>query len=373
MIKKGEAGAALDKLRVLIADDTVIYRKILARAVEETGLAVVERSASNGAIAMEWLEQGQIDVALLDLFMPEMDGIETLKAIKKKHPSVDAIMISSLSTDNAQVTLEALKLGALDFIIKPSEASYEKSMDKISGQLKVLFAQIKITKYNTQPRVVHPEKPVAKPPAPANTENKSIKDAARAARFTADVVVIASSTGGPAALESLFAGFLPGFRKPALIVQHMPPEFTRILADSLDRKYPLKVIEGKEGDPVRNGQAIIAPGGLHMEVQPSGVDKTVKLSSSPYVNGVRPAADVLFSSVAKAYEGRNVLAVVLTGMGNDGTRGVQELKEKCNCLCIAQSESSCVVYGMPRCVIEAGLADEVLDLRDIAGRIQQLI
>ncbi|MCX7712001.1 MAG: chemotaxis-specific protein-glutamate methyltransferase CheB [Clostridia bacterium] len=360
----------MEKLKILIADDSAVYRRVLSEAVEGTGLGIVARTASNGVIALEWLRQSDFDVVLLDLFMPELDGIETLRAIKKEKPETEVIMISSLSTDNAEVTLKALELGAIDFIVKPSESSYEKNMDRVKNFLKVLLTQIQVRKCNSSANRAMVREPV-KPQV--MIESRVTHHAAGQQWTGADLVVIASSTGGPAALETVFSGMNPNFNKPILIVQHMPPEFTRILAETLEKKYHLKVVEGSEGMPVREGQTIIAPGGYHMEVQDEGKSKVIRLKDTPYVNGVRPAADVLFNSVAKAYEGKRVLSVVLTGMGSDGAKGVAELKQRCKCRCITQSESSCVVYGMPRSVFEAGLSDEVADLKDVSKRIQQLV
>ncbi|HYE82406.1 MAG TPA: CheB methylesterase domain-containing protein [Clostridia bacterium] len=189
-----------------------------------------------------------------------------------------------------------------------------------------------------------------------------------------ELVVIASSTGGPTALDTVFSQLPADIKVPILIVQHMPPEFTGVLAQTLCKKYSLDVKEGSDGDRVEPGRIIIAPGGMHMTVSSSkGFGNEIRLLNTPYVNGVRPSADVLFSSVAKEYKGKGVLAVVLTGMGNDGTQGIREMKEECNCYCITQSESSCVVYGMPKCVYEAGLSDEVGELKEIAFRMYQIV
>jgi two-component system chemotaxis response regulator CheB len=187
------------------------------------------------------------------------------------------------------------------------------------------------------------------------------------------MVLVASSTGGPAALERVFGGFGKNFYKPVLIVQHMPPDFTRVLAESLDKKSDMRFIEGKDGDGIRAGQAILAPGGYHMEIAKGNqAAKKICITSGNYVNGVRPAADVLFKSVADEYQGARILAVILTGMGSDGLEGVRELKKKCLCYCITQSEDSCTVYGMPRSVKESGLSDEVLDIEKIAERIVKI-
>jgi len=189
-----------------------------------------------------------------------------------------------------------------------------------------------------------------------------------------DLVVIASSTGGPTALDTVFGQLPLDINVPILIVQHMPPEFTGVLAQTLCKKYNLDVKEAADGDKVEPGRILIAPGGMHMTVSSSkGFGNEIRLLDTPYVNGVKPSADVLFHSVAKEYKGKGVLAIVLTGMGNDGTKGIREMKAECNCYCITQSESSCVVYGMPKCVYEAGLSDEVGELKEIAFRMYQII
>lgn len=189
-----------------------------------------------------------------------------------------------------------------------------------------------------------------------------------------DLVVIASSTGGPMALETVLSQLPKDIKVPILIVQHMPPEFTDVLAQTLSKKYNLEVKEGSDGDVMKPGRILIAPGGMHMVVSSAkGFGNEIHLLDTAYVNGVRPSADVLFHSVAKEYRGKNILAVVLTGMGSDGTQGIREMKEECNCHCITQSESTCVVYGMPKCVYEAGLSDEVGDLKEIAFRMYQII
>lgn len=361
----------MDKLRVLIADDTVVYRKILSEAVESTGMAVVAHTASNGLIAVEWMEQKDIDVVLMDVFMPEMDGIEALKTIKSKYPGINVIMITGESRNSAKMTLEALESGAMDFILKPSESNPQKNIEKITRQLQILFTQINLKKIQERGRFERSPKIAHNVEIKVNTEN-SINNKRTQSCLKYDLVLIASSTGGPLALENLCSGFEADFDKPILIVQHMPPQFTKLLAESINSKCKLQVIEGQEGSEVKKGQIIIAPGGKHMKVARSGTSQVISVDMSPYVNGVRPAADVLFESAAGVHKGKNILAVVLTGMGSDGTKGVRALKEKCNCYCITQSESSCIVYGMPRSVFEAGLSDETADIDIISKRIQQI-
>jgi two-component system, chemotaxis family, protein-glutamate methylesterase/glutaminase len=364
----------VNKLKVLVVDDSVVYRKILVAAVESTGLAVVEQSASNGVIALERLLQQHFDVVLLDQMMPEMTGIEALAVIRDKYPEIAVIMISGYTKENAVETVQALEMGALDFILKPSDSSEDRNMEIIRNHLHVLFAQVQIKQ---SARRVNPNLPKSNEPR-LETEVSRVVPALKAAQKTrlakVDLVVIASSTGGPVALEQLCSGWSQKINKPILIVQHMPAEFTKVLADSLGKRCLMPVWEGVEGSPVTEGQIVIAPGGYHMVIQAieSG-QHVLRMEKTEYVNGVRPAADVLFRSVAEIYPQKNILAVVMTGMGNDGTVGVREMKQRCNCYCMTQGEATCTIYGMPKCVCEAGLSDEVVDLGDIARRIQQIV
>jgi len=356
----------LYKLKVLVVDDSLVYRRIITRAVEKTNIAVVDCTASGGITALERLEQRDIDVVLLDVFMPQMDGIETLKEIKKRYSHIPVIMISSGGVDGAKITVEALRQGAMDFILKPSNGDAEYNMDIINRHLNLLFSQILIDKY------IGTGKPVPRPNAslaPLSSPKTRELPQKPTTLCGVDVVVMASSTGGPNAVEEVCKALGSNFSKPILLVQHMPPDFTRIFADFLAKRTKIQVKEAQEGDRVIGGRMLIAPGGYHMIVN---ADFSISLTDDAPVNGVKPAADVLFKSVAKAYSGKRVLAVILTGMGSDGTEGLKILKRSCQCYSITQSEESSVIYGMPRSVDEAGLSDERLDLKDIGRRIIEI-
>ncbi|SDY22722.1 chemotaxis-specific protein-glutamate methyltransferase CheB [Tindallia californiensis] len=368
----------MTKLKALVVDDTIIYRKILTQAIEDTGLCVVDKTAPNGMIALEWLQQKPFDVVLLDVFMPVMDGIEALKQIKKEFPAMAVIMISSDGEDSVQNTVKALELGAMEFIMKPSGGDQTKNIQSITRTLKILFAQIHMHKYekgNIDKRktsIMDADKKT----------NHNIKKAERKQayipyslnkRIKPDIILIASSTGGPVALESIFKKIEEPINKPVLIVQHMPKHFTKVLANSLKSKSGLNISEVEDKQEISSKEVIIAAGGSHMIVVSEKGKKTLRLLETPMVNGVRPSADVLFKSVAKEFNGYKILVVILTGMGNDGMRGVQELKKRCEVYCISQSEESSVVYGMPRSIEEAGLSDEVLHLNDIPERIVNML
>lgn len=346
------------KLRVLVVEDSLIYRKIIKSAVESTDKAIVTQTASNGVLALELLNKSIFDLVLMDVVMPELDGIETLETVKLRFPELPVVMVSSTSDKNAQITLKALKIGALDFIIKPIEENYDTNMKLLREQLEKIIDQIisgKVVKKNTI-KVNSPKQ---------NLEETHLS--------TVDLIVIASSTGGPVAVEKIVSALGKDFLKPVILVQHMPPEFTGVFAKTLDRKSHMNVIEAKDASVVRSGQMLVAPGGYHMIVRKSQkYQRIIKLEKGEPVNGVMPAADITFYSVAKSYSGASILAVVLTGMGEDGRDGVRELKEKCNCYCITQDEATSVVYGMPKSVVEAGLSDETLPIEKIASRIQEI-
>lgn len=372
-----------NKLKVLVVDDSLVYRGILTQAVEGTGFGEVIYTASNGELALERLEQGAIDVILLDVYMPDMDGLETLGIIKERYPDKTVIMISSGGADSAELTVKALEMGAMDFILKPSESDVEKNMQRIRGYLHILFAQILTNRYSREFRgrieateatsIPARQRPKHKKWDKGNNISKNI-DGKKDKFDGADIILIASSTGGPVALEKIFSKLPSDIGAPILVVQHMPPTFTKMLSQTLDKKSRLTVEEGGAGTKLESNRVFLAQGGYHMVVNRRGcTDVIIDLEDTPHVHGVKPAADVLFSSVARAYKGKDVLAIVLTGMGNDGAYGVRELKTHCNCYCITQSEESCVVYGMPKTVYEAGLSDEVVHIDKIAGRIIDIV
>lgn len=388
-----EIGDTVEKLRGLVVDDTVVYRKILTRAVENTGLCEVVKTAPNGSIALEWLEQKAFDVVLLDVFMPQLDGIESLKRIKQQYPHIEVIMISSHGAESVKNTVKALELGALEFVLKPTQGNAERNIETITRMLKVLFAQIQIKKMGrlrseavsagtgtggTEPRkttLVANQSQITE-----SVNHTEIADKLRAGKIPAsrkkstfheaDLILIASSTGGPVALEKVLSQLQEPLKVPMLIVQHMPKNFTRVLAQSLNQKSGLHIVEAEENMLIEPGKVIIAAGGYHMVAEEKDGKKRVKLLETEYVNGVRPAADVLFSSLTQPYQNQRILVVVLTGMGTDGTKGVAKLAEETQVYTLTQSEDTCVVYGMPRSLDENGLTDESLDLDLIAARIQ---
>jgi len=317
--------------------------------------------AADGRIALMKIPQVAPDVVLLDVEMPVMDGLACLREIRKRWPALVVIMFSTLTTRAAAATLDALSLGASDYVPKPRGLR-----DPNEG-----FAYVK---EHVVPRILALAPRNATQPA-AETGRPRTRRAARAvppARrivvpSRADVMAIGASTGGPNALIALFERFTAPVQVPVLIVQHMPPLFTAMLADRLTARTPLRVREAADGDLLRPGEALIAPGDVHMIVQDSGAGVRVSTYTGPPENSCRPSVDPLFRSVAAVY-GRHALGVVLTGMGKDGLRGAEAIRAARGQL-VVQDEASSVVWGMPGFVARAGLADAVVSVEDMAAEL----
>lgn len=370
----------MERLKILLVDSSVMSRMATVEAINNTEYGLAERAASNGSIALEWLKQCNIDVMLVDVMIIRNEGLDLINKVKSKFPKIEIIIMSNDHPESPSITLDSLKAGAIDFIKKAPEKEIEKRSCELKKQLQTLFAQIMIKKFSDFSGEInmsgYKELTHDKEALINSEEKQKIEKSLRNSEILGgiDLILIASSTGGPAALDVIFKTLSPEIHKPILIVQHMPPEFTNLMAQKLDDKHHLHITEGKENETLKDGKIIIAPGGKHMIIEVSeGFGKVIRLLDTDFVNGVKPSADVLFQSVADTFKGKNILTVILTGMGNDGTEGIVKLKQNCNCYCITQSERTCVVYGMPKCVCEAGLSDEVADLEDIAFRIHQIV
>ena len=371
-----------NRLRVLIVDDTVVYRRILSEVVESMGDIVLAGTAPHGRLAMSKLEQNPVDLVLLDVEMPEMNGLETLKEIRRLHPTTSVIMISGTNMSSAEITLRCLEQGAIDFLRKPEGIDAEASRNELKDKLRPLMRHVQ-TRINLQRGSATSSSVVLAPACPAQVVSVSteipqpLKPARMAptpSRF--DIVGIGVSTGGPNALVELIPKLPADFPVPILLVQHMPPLFTASLAEHLDQRSKLSVREAKDGEAILPGGVLIAPGGKHMVVRRYKDDSgdpvlVVGLNENPPENSCRPSVDVLFRSLAAQYEG-NMLGVIMTGMGSDGCEGIRAMKRR-GCLCLSQTESTCVVYGMPLAVDEAGLSDEQIPLERLADRITYLV
>ena len=372
------------KLRVLIVDDTVVYRRILSEVVESLGDARVVGTAPHGRLALAKLEQTPVDLVVLDVLMPEMDGLEALKEIRRRFPAVAVVMLSGAGLDASETTLRCLEQGAMDFLRKPEGADAEASRNELKEKLRPLLRHVQ-TRINLQrgteaaaPAPARIERPVQAHPAhPVPLHAVTPSPGRFPVPTRIDVVAIGVSTGGPNALSELIPRLPADLPVPVLLVQHMPPQFTASLAEHLNQRSQVQVREARDGEPILPGCVFIAPGGKHMVVRrladPDGGATTaiIGLNENPPENSCRPSVDVLFRSVAAQYDG-NILAVVMTGMGNDGCEGVRAMKRR-GCLCLTQSEASCIVYGMPLAVDEAHLSDEQVPLDRLAARIVRLV
>ncbi len=351
-----------ERIRVLVVDDSVVIRRLITHALEEDREFEVVGVAANGSIALQRIPQLNPDVLTLDIEMPEMDGLETLRRVRRAYPHLRVIMFSTLTERGAAVTLEALTLGADDYVTKASnEGSLDRSMahlrEELIPKLKQFFHLPAQSRGTTMARAQNTGAPSLPRVLPVW----------HGARMHPRVVVIGVSTGGPTALAAILPQLPADFQLPVLIVQHMPPLFTRLLAERLHTSCRLPVEEASQGARVSAGRILIAPGDFHLKVGLSGGVVQVHLDQSPPQNFCRPAVDALFSSIAETYGGA-VIAVILTGMGHDGLHGAEILRAR-GASILAQDEASSVVWGMPGAVVNAGLADHVLPLNQIVPEI----
>jgi two-component system chemotaxis response regulator CheB len=344
-----------EPVKVLIVDDSAFMRFSITQSLNEHPGIKVIGSAHNGKDALRLIPELQPEVITLDVEMPQMDGLTTLRQIMAEFPR-PVIMFSSLTREGTAETIQALMFGAVDFIAKPTN-----QMD-IRRAMKDMIVKIMCA---AKAKV----KPVSAPPwtRPATLQVDLREKQIHPYQKRAPVVLIGSSTGGPGALNEIIPALSSNLPAPVLIVQHMPAGFTRSLSERLNSISPLKVKEAETGDSLMAGQVLIAPGGFHMTLDE---EERITLNQKAAVHGVRPAVDVTLTSLVQRF-GKNVIAVILTGMGSDGAHGASLL----HCdggYVIAEDESTCVVWGMPRSVVEAGAANVVLPRPQIASAIERM-
>ncbi len=355
-------------LRLLIVDDTALYRKVLADAAAQIPGLEVAAAVGSGPLCLGRLAAEPIDLVLLDVFMPEMNGPEVLERIRRDFPRVAVVMISGATGADAAITVKALADGALDFIPKPQTASFADGMARLRQQLQHVVRLVQLRRLGST--AARPSPRPAADPAPPPVPRPPRRSLSPPPAL--DLLVIAVSTGGPAALQAVLPRLPAGFRLPVVVVQHMPAPFTRTLAEQLAKLCPLAVAEAGDAEPVRPGRVLIAPGGRHLELARDADGALItRLTDAPPVNSCRPAADVLFQSVARCSP-RGVVSLVLTGMGEDGAAGVAALKAAIPLWSIIQDEATCVIYGMPQAVARRELDDESLPLSAIAPRLVEL-
>lgn len=368
-------------LRVLVVDDTIVYRKAVSDIIGEIPGVELVGVAHNGKIALSKIQTLKPDILTLDIEMPEMNGIEVLTALQKSYPGIGAIMLSTLTAEGSDMTMRALELGAFDFILKPQSKNQIEGKKEIRAALEPILKAFAKSKYapslisnkgripstqtllrgavtNQPPGGMKVFKPLAAKPAPSGLR-----------RGKSEIVAIGISTGGPNALTQMLPRLPGDLGVPVLIVQHMPPVFTKSLAASLDKKCALTVKEAVNGENILPNVVYIAPGGKQMKLVAGtdGMNRRIKITDDPPENSCRPSVDYLFRSVADYYVGR-ATAVIMTGMGSDGTQGLGVLKSK-SAFIIGQDEASCIVYGMPKAPADLGYLDIVSPLGKIADEI----
>ena len=364
--------SAADPVRVLVVDDSAVIRGLLTRALEADPEVRVVASVGNGQMAVGAVERQVIDVVVLDIEMPVMDGLTALPKIIAAAPGIKVIMASTLTVKNAEVSLKALQAGAADYLGKPTSTrelggAADFSRDLLA-KVKALGAVARATPGRGPRKSLGPASVVASL-ADRRAAPKAITLKSAPLR-TPEVIAIGSSTGGPQALFEVLAHLGTSIAQPILITQHMPATFTTILAEHIQRQCRIVCAEAKDGEPVTGGRVYLAPGDFHMSVVVQGSKPVIGLNKNPPENFCRPAADPMLRSLAAQY-GRGVLAVILTGMGQDGLRGCEAVVASGGAV-IAQDEASSVVWGMPGAVAVAGLCSQVLPLKEIGPAIRRV-
>ena len=347
--------------KILVVDDSALMRRVLCDIINSDERFKVVDEANNGEVALSLLQQNTYDAVVLDVNMPKMDGLELLKELKKRNIQARVLMASTVTMEGAKVTMDALELGALDFIHKPDWAYRCKSDEFVNNFLGLLDAVCKAKLVET----------TVKAREEADKSRQTIETIVRrnAQKITGKrIIALACSTGGPRALQSVIPNLPQDIKAPMVLVQHMPVGFTESLAARLDHLSKIKVVEAKEGEVLEDGCAYIAKSGYHMNLLKKGSSTVVHYSDEPNREGVKPCANYMYESLADSvYD--EVVCVVLTGMGADGTEGIAHLKEKKKTFVITQDGDTCVVNGMPKSVVKAGLSDETVPLSLIAQEI----
>lgn len=356
-------------IRVLVVDDSVVIRRLVTQALSEDSAFDVVGIAANGAIALQKIPQVKPDVITLDIEMPEMDGLETLRRVKQEYPGVKVVMFSTLTERGGRHTLEALSLGADDYVTKAANVgSLDTSLARLRGELSPKIKQF-FSHETAPPAVQSPTPPTI--PGPHDLPPPPERGPRAPLAKRVDIVAIGISTGGPNALAAMIPEITQTIPCPMVITQHMPAMFTRLLSERLSARSSIEVREAQEGDVLKPGTALMAPGGFHLKLKRRGHEVVACLDEGPQENSCRPAVDVMFRSVQEIY-GAHALAVIMTGMGKDGLAATESMYQAGSPV-IAQDRDTSVVWGMPGYIVETGLADVVAPLDRIAGEIMRIV
>ncbi len=351
------------KKNILVVDDSALMRRILCDIINADSNFEVTETCRNGQEALDKLKEKTFDAVLLDVNMPVMDGIKLLEELQKEKIQTTIIMVSTLTTAEADVTIRAMELGATDFVTKPENVMDAKGRDFSDNLLTMLNAVLHSANYKrafVTPKVEKTEKH-----QPSGSKGGGNIPAAKGTKL----IALASSTGGPKALQSVIPYLPKNMDAPLVLVQHMPAGFTASMANRLNELSEVEVKEAQDGDVLKKGCVYVAPGGKHIRVVPGAAGHTIKLSDEPPISGLRPCADIMYQSLEEC-KFDSICCVVLTGMGSDGTKGITGLKKKhSNVFTISQNAETCVVYGMPKAIADSGASDEVVPLEDVAKTI----
>jgi len=354
----------MENFSVLVADESPVYRKMFARSVmginKNAALTFVGHSDEIIALVCRC----SYDIIIIDAEIPGTSVLSLIREIKRVQPDTFILLTERPSPGNNAFFDKALSAGANECMTKPIDDNYNDNLIIIRQKIKEILKII--GKYSTKP-AIELDKNKTKPSAQETVLRTQPEKPTNQISFSPDIILIAASTGGPSALEFIITELPASLTIPILIIQHMPEHFIGTMAQNMNRKSKLKVKVAEDGEIVTAGTVYIAPGGVHTRL---GIRKKIALDDSPPIGGLRPAADVLFEAVSDTIAIKKVMVIMLTGMGSDGCEGLQKLKSNKDCYCIIQSEQTCVVYGMPRVVEEAGLADSILDLDQISEAIE---
>jgi two-component system chemotaxis response regulator CheB len=357
-----------EKIKVLVVDDSALMRSLIGKIIDSQDDMVVVGKAMNGAFALQKIPILKPDIIILDIEMPEMNGIEFLKEKNKKQLKIPVVVLSSIARKGAKVTFEALSSGASDFITKPT-GEVSSNISNVASQLCSLIRAYTGHK-NIDARQTEENETTQAKPVEIRQKDETLKYP-DTSRGVIEIIAIGISTGGPNALRFFLSKIKKDFRVPIVIVQHMPEGFTAEFAKSLGRACPLDVKEAEEGDLILPGRVFIAPGNRHIKIEKKPLGTMISLNEEKAVNGHRPSAGVLFNTVAQNY-GNRAMGVIMTGMGKDGAAEIGEIY-KAGGYTIAQDEESSIVFGMPRVAIENGFIRKVLPLDEMADFITNLI
>lgn len=384
--------AGPDPYRVMVVDDSAVIRGLLTRALEGDPEVRVVASVGDGQMAINSLQRNSIDVIVLDIEMPVMDGITALPKLLAVAPQVKIIMASTMTLRGADISMRCLSAGAADYIPKPTSTREVGGAEDFKREL---VSKVKALGMAARRAGSRSRGEIRPPPPPLTTTTTTTSERVAGAAgvpplafrgrdagpptlrpfpnppIRPDVIAIGSSTGGPQALFEVLSHLKGGVTQPILITQHMPATFTTILAEHITRQCGLSAAEGKDGEPITQGRVYIAPGDFHMLVAQRAGQNVIQLTKDPPENFCRPAVDPMMRSIVKAYGARKVLSCILTGMGQDGMRGCTEVVNQGGVL-IGQDEATSVVWGMPGAVAQAGLCNAILPLKEIGPTLRKL-